>query len=136
MQENIENQIREEQKSEMEGSSLKVEVVEKKKPKVEEEVKQILDKYNGVIVDGMPKRLPPMREISHCINLIPGSTLPNKATYKLMPQQNDEMAKQIQEMFEAGLIGKSLSPCAVPAVLAPKKEGTWRLCADSGTFFS
>ena len=28
-------------------------------------------------------------------------------------------------------MGKSLSPCVVPIVLAPKKEGTLRLCKDS-----
>lgn len=41
------------------------------------------------------------------------------------------MARKIEELLEAGLIGKSLSPCTVPTVLAPKKEGTWRLCKDS-----
>lgn len=41
------------------------------------------------------------------------------------------MASQIEELLKTGLIGKILSPCVVPTVLAPKKEGTWRLCIDS-----
>ena len=40
------------------------------------------------------------------------------------------MTRKIEELLETSLIGKKLSPCVVPAVLAPKKEGTWRLCRD------
>ncbi len=94
-------------------------------------MKPILDRYEEIIADGIPRSPPLMREISNCIELILGSTLPNKAAYKLTPQQNEEMARQIEELLETGLIGKSLSPCAVPIVLAPKKEGTWRLYTDS-----
>ncbi|XP_059074805.1 uncharacterized protein LOC131874884 [Cryptomeria japonica] len=95
------------------------------------EVQELLDKYKGVISEGMPKNLPPIREISHCIDFIPGATLPNKATYKLTPQQNEEVARQIADLLDASVIGKSLNPYAVPVVLAPKKEDTWRLCMDS-----
>ena len=115
----------------MEYSNLKVEVVEKKTQKVVEEVKPILDKYNEIIVDGMPRILPPMWEISHCIDCIPSSTLPNKATYKPTPQHNEEIARKIEELLEVDLIGKSLNPCVVPTVLALKKEGTWRICTYS-----
>lgn len=96
-------------------------------------VKQLLHKHQGFISNGMPTSLPLVRDISHCIDMILGSTFPNKAAYKLTPDQNAEMARQIEELLESGLIGKSLSPCAVPTVLAPKKEGTWRLCTDSRT---
>jgi len=37
----------------------------------------------------------------------------------------------VQELLDKGLVRKSLSPCAIPTVLAPKKDGKWRLCMDS-----
>lgn len=84
LQNDAKNQI-EEEKSEMEHLNFKVEVIEKKKQKVAEEVKPFLDKYKEIIADGIPRSLPPMRKISHCIDLISSSTLPKKATYKLTP---------------------------------------------------
>ena len=59
LQNEAEDQI-EKEKSEMESSNLKVEVVENKTQKVVEEFKPILDKYNKIILDGMPRSLPPM----------------------------------------------------------------------------
>ena len=49
----------------------------------------------------------------------------------MSPHQNEEISKQIQELLEQGLIRKSISPCVVPTILAPKKGGNWRLCNDS-----
>ncbi|XP_059067510.1 uncharacterized protein LOC131858325 [Cryptomeria japonica] len=111
-----------------EGRELNLEAKESTCPKV---VFDLLNKYDGIVADSAHESLPPKRSISHCIDLIPDATLPNKATYKVTPEQNAEVARQIQGLLEKGYIRKSISPCAVPAVLAPKKEGTWRLCTDS-----
>ena len=94
------------------------------------EVQELLNQYHDIVNDGQPATLSPRRLLSHQIDIIPGSTLPNKVFYKMTPQQNEEIAKQVQELLDQGLIRKSISPCVVPTVLTPKKGGTWRLCTN------
>ena len=57
--------------------------------------------------------------------------MPNKAAHRMTPVENEELNKQVQELLRKGLIRESLSPCAVPAVIVPKKDGEWRMCTDS-----
>ena len=90
-----------------------------------------MDKYKEVISDCTTDTFPPFREVSHCIDFILGSKLPKIPTYRLTLEKNKELARQVEEFLAKGFIRMSISPCVVPALLAPKKEGTWRLCTDS-----
>jgi hypothetical protein len=91
----------------------------------------LLEEFTDIVVDELPCSLPPIRSISHHIDLIPGASLPNKAAYRLTPQENEEVKRQVQDLMDKGLIRESLSPCVVPTVLSPKKDGGWRMCTDS-----
>ena len=82
-------------------------------------------------MDELPNELPPARSICHHKDSIPGASLPNKAAYRLTPLENEEIKQQVYELLEKGLVKESLSPCVVPIVLSPKKDGGRRMCTDS-----
>ena len=95
------------------------------------EIQDMLNDYRDIIVNTLPDDLPPVRSISHHIDLILGASFPNKATYRMAPTENEEIRKQVQELMDKGLIRESLSPCVVPTVLSLKKDGEWRMCTNS-----
>eukprot|EP00253_Pinus_taeda_P029901 PITA_29901 len=123
----------------IEGSEINFAVIRRPKAVVlhtqvsdlPEEVQKLLQDFGDIVVDDLPDELPPRRGISHCIDFIPGASLPNKAAYRISPKDREESRKQVQELLDKGLIRESMSPCPVPTVLAPKKGGEWRMCMDS-----
>ena len=95
------------------------------------EVAKVLEEYADVIPKELPDGLPPKRDIQHHIDLIPGASLPNQAAYRMSPTQHAELSRQVTELIKKGVVRESMSPCAVPALLTPKKDGEWRMCTDS-----
>ena len=93
-------------------------------------VSNVLQDFDDVFSEEVPAGLPPLRGIEHQIDLIPGATLPNRAPYRTNPEEIKEIQKQVQALLDKGYIRVSLSPCAVPVILVPKKDGTWRMCVD------
>uniref|UniRef100_A0A2N9IVE3 CCHC-type domain-containing protein n=1 Tax=Fagus sylvatica TaxID=28930 RepID=A0A2N9IVE3_FAGSY len=93
--------------------------------------KALMENGEGFAIVEIPHGLPPMRDMQHCIDLVPGSVLPNKLAYRLNPKEHEELQRQVEELIEMGLVRESMSPCAVPALLVPKKDGSWRMCIDS-----
>ena len=89
-----------------------------------------LQDFAAVFPAESPDSLPSDRAIQLFIDFIPGATLPNLPHYRLNPAQSTELQQQVEELLRRGLIRESQSPCAVPALLAPKMDGTWRLCVD------
>lgn len=72
-----------------------------------------------------------VREIQHCIDFIPGASIPNKSAYRMNLAHYVELQQQVTELLEKGLIRESMSPCIVPALLVPKANGAYRMRIDS-----
>jgi hypothetical protein len=60
-----------------------------------EEVQELLEEFADIVVEQLPHSLPSISSVSHHIDLIPGDSLPNKATYRLTPQENEEVKRQV-----------------------------------------
>ncbi|XP_074323256.1 uncharacterized protein LOC141660191 [Apium graveolens] len=61
-----------------------------------------------VFPDELPE-LPPDREIEFSIDLVPGAEPVSKAPYRMAPVERKELAKQLQELLDKGVVRPSVS---------------------------
>ena len=74
-------------------------------------------------MDDLPRGLPPLKSISHQIDLIPIARLRNKEPYRMTLVESEEVNRKVQELLDTWMIRESLSPCVVSTILDPKKIG-------------
>ncbi|KAI0498570.1 hypothetical protein KFK09_019458 [Dendrobium nobile] len=88
------------------------------------EVDELLGQFKDIISDSVPAALPSLRALQHQIDFVPGATLPNLPHHRLSPNEHQILHQLVDELLEKKLIQPSLSPCAVPALMVPKKDGS------------
>ncbi|KAH9734747.1 Endonuclease [Citrus sinensis] len=86
--------------------------------------------FDDVFPNEVPSGLPPIRRIEHQIDFVPRATIPNRPEYRSNPEETKELQRQVEELLAKGYVRESMSPCAVPVLLVPKKDGTWRMRVD------
>ncbi|GJW48264.1 putative nucleotidyltransferase, ribonuclease H [Tanacetum coccineum] len=91
----------------------------------------LLKKFQSVFPEEIPAGLPLMRTIIHCLDLVPCATLPNKPAYRMNPTENAKLQQQVDKLLKKGMVRESMILCAVPVLLVPKKDGSFRMCVDS-----
>ena len=81
--------------------------------------------FEDVFLDDIPSGLPLIKGIEHQIDLVPRASIPNRSAYRSNPEETKELQRQVEKLMSKGYIQESMSPCAVPVLLVPKKDKTW-----------
>ncbi|KAL8134367.1 hypothetical protein AgCh_009406 [Apium graveolens] len=100
---------------------------EKEVPSIEDI--PVLKEFPNVFPEKLPG-LPPDRQIEFELNLAPGTGPISKAPYRMTPAEMKELASQIQELLDKGVIRPSTLPWGAPVLFVKKKDRSMRLCID------
>ncbi|GJW53499.1 reverse transcriptase domain-containing protein [Tanacetum coccineum] len=88
-------------------------------------VQHVVQEFADILHEEIPSGLPLMRDIQHCIDCVTGSSILNKPSYRMNPNEYAELEQQVSELLNKGLIRESMSSCVVPALLVPKHGGSF-----------
>ncbi|MCO5557861.1 hypothetical protein L7F22_011433 [Adiantum nelumboides] len=94
-----------------------------------------LQQYSDCFSDSLPSQLSQERPEDHAIDLVPGSSPPNRPPYRVSVAQQKEIMSQVEELLEKGLIQSSSSPFCSPVLLVQKKDGSWHMCIDYRSYW-
>ncbi|XP_020266906.1 uncharacterized protein LOC109842438 [Asparagus officinalis] len=98
---------------------------------IPEQLTSLLKEFRDIMPEEFPARLSLLRNIQYHIDLVPGSPLPNLPHYRMSPTEHEILWEQVHDLLQKEHLSESMSPCVVPALMVPKKDGTWQMCVDS-----
>lgn len=90
-----------------------------------EQLKLLLNEFQDITGEELPTGLPLIRSIQHQIDLVPSAKRPNLPHHRMRTEEHEIVQGMVDELFQKHDVQESLSPCAVPTLLVPKKDGNW-----------
>ena len=91
----------------------------------------VIKKFSDVFLEDLLNKLLLMCAIQHAIDLVPGSSMSNFTHIQNNPTAHVVLKWQVSEFVDKRFIRESMSPCALPVLLTPKKDEFWRMCVNS-----
>lgn len=89
-----------------------------------EVLENIIHQYRDVFPGKLPKGAPSEREVQHQIKVNPGSGIPYRPSYWLVPIKQDDVEDYIKDPLDQGF-SRSFSSHSAPAFFVPKKDSKW-----------
>ncbi|XP_022857861.1 uncharacterized protein LOC111378821, partial [Olea europaea var. sylvestris] len=109
---------------------IKAEEIEEANGPIPKPVKRLIREFEDIMLEELPKKLPPRRTVDHEIELIPGAKPPARAPYRMSQPELEKLRKQLGEMLESGIIVPAKSPYGAPVLFQKKADGSLRMCCD------
>ncbi|MCO5554813.1 hypothetical protein L7F22_008348 [Adiantum nelumboides] len=82
------------------------------------DLSNFLNQFQDVFIDDIPGELPPKQgDDDQMIELLPGSSPPNKPPYRVSQAQQEEIMRQVKKLVEKGIVRPSSSPFCSPVLL-------------------
>lgn len=97
-------------------------------PTPSKEIMDILMEYDDLMPPKLLKKLPPIREEDHQIELEPSAKPLAKASYHMSPTELEELRIQLKELLHADFIQPSNEPYGALLLFRKKHDESLRQC--------